>query len=317
MPDSSSVAITAALLILVAVDVVGNTLVCIIIKRHLRTKHPINYLLLNLAISDILFATLISPKIIVSFNMSHPDGLAGVVLCKLLTGGNMAWVPGVSSLVTLVAIAFERYYTVLYPLARDKNLSRRKLRMIVLGSWVFSVIFNIPLFLARTFDKEKSSKNCVQSWPEQWMSTTYCLAWLVLVIVAVGIMVVLYSIVVGTLWFKRNENKGINYQQQGVMKVRKRVTLMAVTVSFIFAVSWGAESVEYVLRTLTTLNISFEHIAVVDLMVLFNSAVNPFVYALLNHQFREKIEGMICCTGTPGVGETTSRSIDHERTTEI
>ena len=87
-----------------------------------------NYLLLNLAISDILFALFIAPKIIVSFNMSHPDGLAGVVLCKLLTGGNIAWVAGVSSVVTLVAIAFERYYSVLYPIAREKNLSRRKLK---------------------------------------------------------------------------------------------------------------------------------------------------------------------------------------------
>ena len=39
MPDSSGVAITAVLLILIVVDVVGNTLVCLIIKRYLRTKY--------------------------------------------------------------------------------------------------------------------------------------------------------------------------------------------------------------------------------------------------------------------------------------
>ena len=96
---------------------------------------------------------------------------------------------------------------------------------------------------------------------------------------------------------------------------------MAIAVSFIFAVSWGAESIEYVLRTLSTLNISFEHIAVVDMMVLFNSAVNPFVYALLNHQFRQNIKKVIWCNYTPeprtGGKENTSRSTDHERTTEM
>ena len=46
MPDSSGVAITAVLLILIVVDVVGNTLVCLIIKRYLRTKYEKNSLLI-------------------------------------------------------------------------------------------------------------------------------------------------------------------------------------------------------------------------------------------------------------------------------
>jgi len=31
-------------------------------------------------------------------------------------------------------------------------------------------------------------------------------------------------------------------------------------------------------------------------MILFNFAVNPFAYALINQQFREKMKGMICCS---------------------
>ena len=52
------------------------------------------------------------------------------------------------------------------------------------------------------------------SWPETWMSTVNCLAWLVLVAVSVGIMVVLYSKVGYTLWFKRNGDNRLTYQQQ-------------------------------------------------------------------------------------------------------
>lgn len=43
---------------------------------------PINYLLVNLAISDILYATFITPKIVVSFNIVHPDGTAGATIVK-------------------------------------------------------------------------------------------------------------------------------------------------------------------------------------------------------------------------------------------
>ena len=55
--------------------------------------------------------------------------------------------------------------------------------------------------------------------------------------------------------------------------------------------------VVYVLRDLASYNIGPVVLTIANTMILFNSAVNPFVYALLNQQFREKIKRMICCTG--------------------
>ena len=83
---------------------------------------------------------------------------------------------------------------------------------------------------------------------------------------------------------------------QGVIKVRKRVTLMVVAVAAIFGICWGTASVVYVLHYTTSYKIGFVPIVSANIMVLFNSAVNPFVYALLNQQFREKVKAMIFCT---------------------
>ena len=80
--------------------------------------------------------------------------------------------------------------------------------------------------------------------------------------------------------------------------MRKRVTLMVLTVTAIFGICLGAEAVEYILRQYPSFNIGPVVISIVDTMVLFNSAVNPFVYALLNQQFREKLKKMICCSGS-------------------
>lgn len=84
---------------------------------------------MNLAVADIMFATFIAPKIILSMTFTHPEGMTGKVLCKLLTGGAVAWVGAVSSIVTLTNIAIERYYAVVYPLGNRGNLTNLKLKV--------------------------------------------------------------------------------------------------------------------------------------------------------------------------------------------
>ena len=88
-----------------------------------------NYLLVNLAVSDILFAVFIAPDVFLRLTTTHPGGVAGTVLCKLLTGGNVAWIAAASSNVTLVAIAIERYYAVVYPLGNKRQLIMRNLKV--------------------------------------------------------------------------------------------------------------------------------------------------------------------------------------------
>ena len=106
---------------------------------------PINYLLVNLAIADIMFATFIAPQYILSQTFTHPGGFTGKVLCKLLTGGNFAWVGAASSVFTLVNISMERYYAVMYPLSNKGNLSECKLMVSdVLRKSHFTIVSDGP-----------------------------------------------------------------------------------------------------------------------------------------------------------------------------
>ena len=91
------------------------------------------------------------------------------------------------------------------------------------------------------------------------------------------------------------------------MRVRKRVTLMGVTVTAIFGICWAPDVIAHNLDINTSLSISEDAYAVIHTLVLFSSAVNPFVYALVNKTFQEKLKGMLCCSCTGSTGSTRNR----------
>ena len=90
-----------------------------------------------------MYASFVTPQNILSHTFTHPDGVAGTVLCKLLTGGNFAWVGAASSVFTLANISIERYYAVMYPLGNKGKLTERKL--MVSGNVVY---FSIYIFVS-------------------------------------------------------------------------------------------------------------------------------------------------------------------------
>ena len=106
-------------------------------------RTPINCLLVNLAIADASYATFITPLALTYLKITptHPGGTIGTVLCKLVTGGSLAWIAGTSSVITLVAIAAERYFSVIYPAGNVGKLTKRKLKVRNLQSSIITISF--------------------------------------------------------------------------------------------------------------------------------------------------------------------------------
>ena len=104
------------------------------------------------------------------------------------------------------------------------------------------------------------------------------------------------------------------FKFQGVIRVRKLVTLTLAVVSGIFAICWGTIQVLCTLLHFTSYEITPVVAAISNTMVLFNSAVNPFVYALSSQNFREKVKGMICTCKTVVHPTGEGQSIDPNTT---
>ena len=82
---------------------------------------------------------------------------------------------------------------------------------------------------------------------------------------------------------------------QGVLRLRKRVTLTAVTITAILVISWGADGILHLIQEYAgSVKLSPLTTPIAHTIMIFNSAVNPFAYALLNQRFRKEMKQMVC-----------------------
>ena len=80
-----------------------------------------------------------------------------------------------------------------------------------------------------------------------------------------------------------------------MLRLRKRVTLMVVTISAILVISWGADGILHLIQEYaSTVKLSPFTTPIAHTIMIFNSAVNPFAYALLNQRFRKELKQMVC-----------------------
>ena len=91
--------------IIFTLSTTGNTLVCLVVARTRRMRTTRNYLLVNLAVSDLTVALLCIPFDMV-LKIVAPDWPLGAAMCKLLWP-SMTLVTN-SSAATLAVISYDR-----------------------------------------------------------------------------------------------------------------------------------------------------------------------------------------------------------------
>ena len=100
-------------------------------------------------------ATFFLPQFIFLSSSAHPDGESGKILCRLVTGGTIAYIGAVASVATLVAIATERYYAVVHPYENIGKLTDRKMKV---------RLANVVRLIVAKKGRKRGMPRCSPSW---------------------------------------------------------------------------------------------------------------------------------------------------------
>ncbi len=132
---------SAGIMILILIALLGNTLVCLAVYQSKNLQSNVNYFVVSLAISDLLVG-MISMPIWMVFELTKFENLPNGITAESLTKG---WtfvdiLSGVASISNLVAISFERFWSIRSPLSHRMCMSNSYVIANAFIVWIYSVI---------------------------------------------------------------------------------------------------------------------------------------------------------------------------------
>ena len=137
-PKAEKIGQTFAYCLIFVVSTVGNSLIRIIVYKTKAMRKTTNFLIVNLAMSDLLLPIFQFPQVITELQVESwlISGPLGQGLCKL-----NVFISDVSTMVSvesLVLIAVDRFGAVVFPL-RPPIISSKLCPFLILATWVVAM----------------------------------------------------------------------------------------------------------------------------------------------------------------------------------
>ena len=303
-PTATRIGETFAYCLLFVVSLAGNILIGIIVYKEKALRTPINILIVNMAISDLLYPIIRFPLLFVRLNtashwlISSPLGQA---FCKL-----SCFATDVSSAVSiqsLVLIAMDRFVAVVFPL-RSSLISSKQCRLFILVIWVVAMVVFGPLLFTWEFVEYLEGPVCHQEWKgtfEEFSSFKDYI--LVTIIVLIYVPLVLISILYFSIAIRiKSQNipgePSVNARKQRLKRERNALK-MSVAIVFVFAVCWLPSSIIFFLFLFSSdsammSSCAFQYSAhIAFFLVRSYCAVNPCVCFIFSGNYRQGLKNLL------------------------
>ena len=203
-PTAAKIGKTFAHCLIFVASVLGNSFIGIIVYKTHTLRKPINFFIVNMAMSDLLPPIFLIPRDISylyansRWYISGPLGQAMSKLAPFLSD-----VSTCVSVQCLVLIAVDRFGAVLFPL-RSPLISSKLCPFFILTTWIIAMAVYSPYFVAYKLAVYPGQLFCVFRWNEAFGESfpvnNYILAvFVVFYYIPILMLVILYSISVTKL----------------------------------------------------------------------------------------------------------------------
>ncbi|OAF71998.1 Beta-3 adrenergic receptor [Intoshia linei] len=146
-----------AITILVIFTILGNSLVIFSVLLVAKLRTPSNLLILNLAISDMLVATVAMP--LASVHEIYGYWPLSQTVCEIFT--SMDVMLCTASILNLCMISIDRYYFITRPFVYSAKRTVPKFIIMIVGVWITSTIITLPPLFG--WKSEPVPNDCIMS----------------------------------------------------------------------------------------------------------------------------------------------------------
>ena len=240
-PTAKKIGTTFAYCLIFLVALVGNTVIGIIVYKTKTMRKPINFLMVNMAMSDLLVPIFWIPWDIqlLYINSWLIGGPLGQSLCKLVK-----FLPYASiavSIQSLVLIAVDRFGAVVFPL-RSPLISSKLCPFFILATWIIAMALPSPYLFAIKLVEYPGGLVCGLRWKEVFGESLsfehYRMSILTFTLIPLVFIAILYIIIYIKLKSlktpgEQSDNAGQQRQQR-----ERNVLKLAIAIVLGFAVCW-------------------------------------------------------------------------------
>nr|XP_046259418.1 teleost multiple tissue opsin 2b [Scatophagus argus] len=255
----------------------NNFIVLLLFCKFKKLRTPVNMLLLNISVSDMLVC-------VFGTTLSFASSIRG----KWLLGrSGCSWYGfinscfGIVSLISLVILSYDRYSTLTVYNKRGPNY--RKPLLAVGGSWLYSLFWTVPPLLGwSSYGIEGAGTSCSVSWTVQTAQSHAYIICLFIFCLGLPVLVMIYCY--GRLLLAVRQVGKI--RKTAARRREYHILFMVLTTAACYLLCWMPYGVVAMMATFGPPNIISPVASVVpSLLAKSSTVINPLIYILMNKQF--------------------------------